>query len=55
MMSGLAGVRHEPTAKRICALLGGMTVVDSTRAVLTLSDAVGGLPWRRAPHDPIRV
>lgn len=34
LMSGLTGVRHEPTAKRIRAVLGGDTVVDSTRAVL---------------------
>lgn len=28
------GLRHEPTAKRVRAELGGTTVVDSTRAVL---------------------
>ena len=32
--SGLGGLRHEPTAKRIRAKLGEHTVVDSTRAVL---------------------
>jgi uncharacterized protein (DUF427 family) len=34
LMSGLADLRHEPTAKRIRATLGGRAVVDSTRAVL---------------------
>jgi len=34
MMSGLSGLRHEPTAKRIRASLGGTTIIDSTRAVL---------------------
>jgi uncharacterized protein (DUF427 family) len=34
LMSALPGLRHEPTAKRIRAALGGDTVVDSTRAVL---------------------
>jgi uncharacterized protein (DUF427 family) len=34
LMSALPGLRHEPTAKRIRATLGGDTVVDSTRAVL---------------------
>ncbi len=34
MMSGLSGLRYEPTAKRIRAVLGGVTIVDSTRAVL---------------------
>lgn len=34
LMSGLPGLRHEPTAKRIRAVLGERTVVDSTRAVL---------------------
>ena len=32
--SGFGELRHEPTAKRIQAVLGGATVVDSTRAVL---------------------
>ena len=47
MSSGFGLLRHEPTAKRIRAELGGETVVDSTRAVLVweprrivLSDAV---------------
>jgi len=31
---GLDELRHEPTAKRIRAVLGDATVVDSTRAVL---------------------
>ena len=31
---GQGELRHEPTAKRIRAVLGGATVVDSTRAVL---------------------
>jgi uncharacterized protein (DUF427 family) len=34
MASGFGRLRHEPTAKRIQAVLGGETVVDSTRAVL---------------------
>src|SRR6476620_231892 len=34
MASGFGRLRHEPTAKRIQAVLGGDTVVDSTRAVL---------------------
>ena len=34
MASGFGELRHEPTAKRIQAVLGGATVVDSTRAVL---------------------
>jgi uncharacterized protein (DUF427 family) len=34
MASGFGQLRHEPTAKRIQAVLGGKTVVDSTRAVL---------------------
>jgi uncharacterized protein (DUF427 family) len=34
VLSGLRGLRHEPTAKRIRAKLGEHTVVDSTRAVL---------------------
>ena len=34
MGSGFGLLRHEPTAKRIRAELGGETVVDSTRAVL---------------------
>jgi uncharacterized protein (DUF427 family) len=31
---GIGQLRHEPTAKRIRAVLGGATVLDSTRAVL---------------------
>ncbi len=34
LMSGLSGLRHEPSAKRVRARLGERTVVDSTRAVL---------------------
>jgi uncharacterized protein (DUF427 family) len=34
LTGGLGELRHEPTAKRIRAVLGGSTVVDSTRAVL---------------------
>lgn len=34
LMSGLGDLRHEPTAKRIRAALGGRTVVDSTAAVM---------------------
>jgi hypothetical protein len=34
MASGFGELRHEPTAKRIQAVLGSDTIVDSTRAVL---------------------
>jgi uncharacterized protein (DUF427 family) len=34
MASRLGQLRHEPTAKRIRAVLGGETIVDSTRALL---------------------
>src|SRR6516162_10867844 len=34
LTGGLGELRHEPTAKRIRAVVGGATVVDSTRAVL---------------------
>ena len=34
LASGFGQLRHEPTAKRIQAVLGGETVVDSIRAVL---------------------
>ena len=34
LTSGLTGLRHEPTGKRVRAVLDGDTVVDSTRAVL---------------------
>ena len=34
LASGFGELRHEPTAKRIRAVLGGETVVDSTRALL---------------------
>ena len=34
MASGFGQLRYEPTAKRIRAVLGGETVVDSTRALL---------------------
>ena len=34
LMSGLAGLLHEPTAKRVRTMLGDPTAVDSTRAVL---------------------
>jgi uncharacterized protein (DUF427 family) len=34
LTGGLGELRHEPTAKRIRAVLGDATVVDSTRAVL---------------------
>jgi uncharacterized protein (DUF427 family) len=34
LMSGLAGLRHEPSPKRIRAALGDQTFVDTTRAVL---------------------
>src|ERR1700750_2490680 len=34
MASGFGELRHEPTAERIQALLGGEKIADSTRAVL---------------------
>ena len=34
LMSGLDGLRHEPSPKRIRAALGDQTVVDTTRAML---------------------
>jgi uncharacterized protein (DUF427 family) len=34
LASGIGELRYEPTAKRVRAMLGGATVVDSTRAVL---------------------
>ena len=34
LMGGLGELRHEPTAKRIRAVLDGGTVVDTTRALL---------------------
>jgi uncharacterized protein (DUF427 family) len=34
LASGIGQLRHEPTAKRVRATLGGGTVVDSTRAAL---------------------
>jgi uncharacterized protein (DUF427 family) len=34
MADGLAGLRYEPTEKRVRAILGGQVVVDTTRAVL---------------------
>ena len=34
LANGFGEVRYEPTAKRIRAVLGGATVLDSTRAVL---------------------
>ena len=34
LMSRLAGLRHEPTAKRIRAMRGDRTAMDPTRAVL---------------------
>ena len=34
LMGGLGELRHEPTAKRIRAVLDGSTVVDTTRALL---------------------
>ena len=34
LMSGLDGLRHEPSPKRIRAALGGLTVVDTSRAML---------------------
>ena len=34
LMSRLAGLRHEPTAKRIRAMRGDRTAMDPTRSVL---------------------
>src|SRR6266566_3864526 len=49
MASGFGELRHEPTAKRIQAVLGGATVVDSTRAVLVWE------PRRIVPSSAVRV
>jgi uncharacterized protein (DUF427 family) len=50
--SGLRGLRHEPTAKRIRAKLGERTVVDSTRAVL-LWEPRRVVPTWAVPTDDI--
>src|SRR6476469_5914640 len=49
MASGFGELRHEPTAKRIQAVLGGETIVDSTRAVLVWE------PRRRVPSYAVPV
>jgi uncharacterized protein (DUF427 family) len=46
---GFGELRHEPTAKRIRAVLGGDTVVDSTRAVLVWE------PRRIVPSYAVRA
>ena len=54
LTSGLSGLRHEPTAKRIRADLGGDTVVDSTRAVL-LWEPRRVVPSWAVPVEDVRV
>jgi uncharacterized protein (DUF427 family) len=44
LASGVGQLRYEPTAKRIRAVLGGHTVVDTTRAILLWEP-------RRIPSD----
>src|SRR5256714_8541665 len=53
MASGLGGGRPEPTAERIPAVLGGDTVVDSTRAVLVWEPR-GIVPSYAVPADDVR-
>jgi uncharacterized protein (DUF427 family) len=54
MVHGFAGVRYEPTTKRIRALAHGRTVVDSTRAVL-LWEPRRILPGYAVPGDDVLV
>ena len=58
LASGFGQLRYEPTAKRIRAVLGGSTVVDTTRALLvweprrvvpSYAVPVGRLPRRPGP------
>jgi uncharacterized protein (DUF427 family) len=50
--SGLPGLRHEPTTKRVRAKLGERTVVDSTRAVLLWEPRRVVASWA-VPEDDI--
>jgi uncharacterized protein (DUF427 family) len=54
LLGGLDGLRHEPTAKRIRASLGGVTVVDSRRAVI-LWEPRRVVPSYAVPADDIRA
>jgi uncharacterized protein (DUF427 family) len=53
LASGFGRMRHEPTAKRIRAELGGSTVVDSTRAVLVWEPR-RVVPSYAVPVDDVR-
>jgi uncharacterized protein (DUF427 family) len=53
LASGFGQVRYEPTAKRIRAVLGSATVVDSTRAVLVWEPR-RVVPSYAVPADDIR-
>lgn len=53
LVSGFGKLRHEPTAKRIRAVLGGATVVDSTRAALVWEPR-RVVPCYAVPADDIR-
>jgi Uncharacterized protein conserved in bacteria len=54
LMSELGGLRHEPTAKRIRAVLARATVVDSTRAVL-LWEPRRIVPSYAVPEEDLRA
>jgi uncharacterized protein (DUF427 family) len=54
LASGLGQLRHEPTAKRIRAALGGSTVLDSTRAVLVWEPR-RVVPSYAVPVDDVRA
>jgi uncharacterized protein (DUF427 family) len=54
LMSGIGRLRHEPTAKRIRAELDGITVVDSTRAVL-LWEPRRVVPSYAVPVEDVRA
>lgn len=55
VLSGVLGeLRHEPTAKRIRAVLGGETVVDTTRAVLLWEPRRVVATWA-VPADDVRA
>jgi len=54
LASGLGQLRHEPTARRIRAVLGGSTVLDSTRAVLVWEPR-RVVPCYAVPVDDVRA
>jgi uncharacterized protein (DUF427 family) len=54
LASGFGQVRYEPTAKRIRAILGGATVLDSTRAVLVWEPR-RIVPSYAVPVDDVRA